>query len=167
MDPDLGYLPINLSGPYYLEANRAFAPIEHGVLKRLSYDRNSARTLFLEAEGFPWPRSYRMSGEGTSIDDMIATTARGVLVTRLASIWVEDPETTMCTGYTRDGLWLIRNGKIDRPIKNFRFRDSIVSALNNVEQLGIPTRIFHPEFPVVVPSLKVREFNFVALSEAI
>ena len=108
-----------------------------------------------------------MSGGEASIDEMITTTKSGILVTRFWGVRTVDSESALYSGYTRDGLWLIRDGKIDKSIKNFRFLDSVFSVLNNVEQLGMPARVFHPEFPVVVPPLKVREFNFVALSESI
>jgi predicted Zn-dependent protease len=62
---------------------------------------------------------------------------------------------------------LIENGKISKPIKNFRFTESPLFVLNNVEQIGVPQRIFHPGFPIIVPALKVRDFSFTSLSDAI
>jgi predicted Zn-dependent protease len=62
---------------------------------------------------------------------------------------------------------LIENGKISKPIKNFRFTESPLFALNNLEQIGVPQRIFHPGFPIVVPALKVRDFSFTGLSDAV
>jgi predicted Zn-dependent protease len=116
-------------------------------------------------------------GPTVSVDDMIATTRRGLLVTRFAGIGLPlDPVSMMLTGYTRDGLWLIENGKISKPVKNFRFTDSPLFALNNVEQIGTPQRVFRPDAPdrlpdgyapVIVPALKVRDFNFSSLSDAV
>jgi predicted Zn-dependent protease len=72
------------------------------------------------------------------------------------------------TGLTRDGLWLVENGKIAKPIKNFRFMESPLFMLNNVEQLGAPAvPVFNPSGPAIVPPMKVRDFNFSSLIDAI
>jgi predicted Zn-dependent protease len=80
----------------------------------------------------------------------------------------------LCRGYTRDGLWLIENGKISKAIKNMAFTESPLFVLNNVEQLGVAQRIFHPSEnrivlpqPIIVPTLKVKEFCFSALTDAV
>jgi predicted Zn-dependent protease len=71
------------------------------------------------------------------------------------------------TGYTRDGVWLIEQGRISKPAKNFRFTESPLLALNNVLQLGVPQRVFRPMAPAVVPALKIEDFSFTSLSDAI
>jgi predicted Zn-dependent protease len=73
----------------------------------------------------------------------------------------------LMTGYTRDGLWLVENGKISKPVKNFRFTESPLFVFNRVDQLGVPQRVFHPDAPVVVPPVKVRDFSFTALADAV
>jgi hypothetical protein len=122
----------------------------------------------------PQTGSFHMSvrGETATIEEMIATTRRGVFVTRFWGVKLvgDDPATkaaVMQTGYTRDGLWLIENGKIAKPVRNFRFMESPVFVLNNIEQLGVPQRIYNPGYPIVVPALKVRDFNFTSLSDAV
>jgi len=111
--------------------------------------------------------TFRMTGGTTSVDEMLATTKRGVLVTRLWNVEVLDPISLLSTGYTRDGVWLIEHGKISKPVTNFRFTESPIFVLNQVEQLGVPRRVFHPGAPVVVPSMKVRDFSFTSLSDAV
>jgi predicted Zn-dependent protease len=78
-----------------------------------------------------------------------------------------DVRTTLSTGYTRDGVWLIEKGKVSKAVMNFRFTDSSLRVLNDIEELGIPQRVFHPGRPVIVPAMKVRDFHFTSLSSAI
>ena len=113
--------------------------------------------------------SFLMTGGDQTVDEMIRSTPRGVLVTRLWYLREVDPRTILYTGLTRDGTFLIENGKISRPIKNFRFNDSPLFMLNNLEAMGPPERLAGTEAggAVVVPPLKVRDFNFTSLSDAI
>ena len=182
MDPELGF------PPYSKEQGRvgdgeiyhAATWIEHGVLTNLAYDRAYAVARLGRDTGLPAPGAFRMSVNGpvTSIDEMIATTKRGLLVTRFDQVQGPAEASLLCRGYTRDGLWLIENGKISKAVKNMVFTESILFALNNVEQLGTPRRTFHPEpgglsawyqipQPMIVPPLKVRDFSFTALSDAV
>jgi predicted Zn-dependent protease len=163
MDSDLGFPPFSNAGNVY----HPVTWVQNGVLKELAYFRPYGIRTLGKNTGLPNSGAYRMSGGTTSIDEMIATTKRGVLVTRFWGVHVLDPQSLLSTGYTRDGLWLIENGKISKPIKNFRFTESPMFVLNNVEQLGVPQRVFHPQAPVVVPPIKARDFSFTALSEAI
>ena len=106
------------------------------------------------------------------MEDMIASIRRGVLITRFWYIRGLNPRTISYTGLTRDGTFLIENGRITRPVTNFRFNQSMVSLLQNVEMLGRPTRVAAGEnssvsAPVVVPALKVRGFNLASVSDAI
>jgi predicted Zn-dependent protease len=141
--------------------------IDHGVLKELAYYRPYGIKQLGKNSGLPNSYAFRMSGGKTSVDEMIATTKRGIRVTRFSNVGVVDPKSLLLSGYTRDGTWLIENGKISKPIKNFRFTESPLFVLNNVEALGVPQRVFHPSAPVIVPPIKAREFNFTALSEAV
>ncbi|MDQ6736523.1 MAG: TldD/PmbA family protein [Gemmatimonadota bacterium] len=141
--------------------------IENGVLKNLYYTRFWAKKQNAIATGSP--STFKMTGGSTSVEDMIRSTERGVLVTRLWYLREVDPRTILYTGLTRDGTFLIENGKISRSIKNFRFNDSPLFMLNNVETLGVPVRIGGTEAggPIVVPAVKAKDFDFTSLSDAV
>jgi predicted Zn-dependent protease len=108
-----------------------------------------------------------MSGGTTTVEEMIQTTKRGLLVTRFSNMELIDDQSVLVSGYTRDGLWLVENGQISKPVKNFRFTESPLFVFNQVEQLGVPQRIFHPTAPIVVPPVKVRDFSFTSLADAV
>lgn len=80
-----------------------------------------------------------------------------------------DPQTVLLTGLTRDGTFYVENGQIKYPIKNFRFNESPVIMLNNVEELGRPVRVPPDEVSmnIVVPPMKLRDFTFTSLSDAV
>ena len=121
----------------------------------------------------PVPATLRMPGDdGASLEDLIASTERGVLVTRFWYIRPVDPRTILYTGLTRDGTFLIENGKISKAVKNLRFNESPVFMLNNLEKMGRPERVSASESggagtAIVVPPIKIRDFNFTSLSDAI
>jgi predicted Zn-dependent protease len=163
MDPDLGFAPFSYSGMPFNPA----VWFDRGVLTNLSYFRGYAIVNLAKNRGLPNSGAFRMSGGATSIDEMIATTERGLLVTRLSQVSVADPRSLMLTGYTRDGLWLIEHGALSKPVKNFRFAESPLFVFNQVEQLGMPQRVFHPIAPAVCPPVKVRDFNFLSLADAV
>lgn len=104
-----------------------------------------------------------MDGGDQSLEDMIKSTRRGILVTRLWYIRSLDPQTLLYTGLTRDGTFYIEDGKIKYPIKNFRFNESPIVMLNNVEALGKPERIDGN----MIPPMKIRDFTFSSLSDAV
>ncbi len=167
MDPTLGVRPLPGLGKYTL--------IERGVLHSMFEDHLYARWALRKLAADLPRRSFRMSGGQTTMDEMIKTTMRGILVTRFSHIELLDKESLLCTGLTRDGLWLIENGKISKAIKNFRFTESPLFALNQVEQLGVPVPVFRPVTdprvadvtPTIVPPLKVRDFSFTSSTDAI
>jgi predicted Zn-dependent protease len=163
-DPvELGYVPFRTSdGQVY----RSSTWVDQGTLKQLAHADDYAVKFLGRNEGQPDPGSFRMSGGTATLDEMIQTTARGLLVTRFSNITIAG-EGPIYTGYTRDGLWLIERGKVVKAVKNFRFLDSPFYSLNNVEQIGAPVRVFHPTGPVVVPPLKIRDFNMVSLVDAV
>src|SRR5205814_2833199 len=112
-----------------------------------------------------------MSGGDAGVDDMIKATKRGVLITRFWYIRPLNPRIVSFTGLTRDGTFLIENGKIARPVTNFRFNQSLADLLAKVEMLGRPTRVAADESsstgtPVIVPALKVKEFMLASVSDA-
>lgn len=141
--------------------------VDKGVLKELYYSRFWAKKMNKQPTGAP--TSFIMSGGTTSLDDMIKTTQRGILVTRLWYLREVDPRTILYTGLTRDGTFLIENGKISKAIKNFRFNDSPLFMLNNLEAIGPAVRLAGTEAggAVVVPPIKVKDFNFTSLSDAV
>ncbi len=165
-DPELGILP---------EAGmQRVTWIDHGVLTNLSYDRGYALAQLNRNEPVRWPIGYRMSGGETSLEEMIRTTKRGLLVTRFWNVRTLDNESLLATGLTRDGLWLIENGQITKAVKNFRFTESPLFVLNSLDELGPPVRVFRPTrepggalTPAIVPPVKARDFSFTSTIDAI
>ncbi|HEU4746914.1 MAG TPA: TldD/PmbA family protein [Gemmatimonadaceae bacterium] len=141
--------------------------VENGVLRQLFYTRFWAQKQGKQPTGFP--SSIKMAGGTTSMDDMIKSTPRGILITRLWYLRQVDPRTILYTGLTRDGTFLIENGKVSKAIKNFRFNESPLFLLNNVEAISPAVRIAGTEsgFPTVMPAIKARDFNFTSLSDAV
>ena len=141
--------------------------VEGGVLKKLYYSRFWAQKQGKQATGFP--SSVKLEGGTTSMDDLIKSTARGVLVTRLWYLREVDPRTILYTGLTRDGTFLIENGKISKAIKNFRFNDSPLFLLSNLEAMSPAVRLAGTEAggAVVMPAIKAKDFNFTSLSDAV
>ncbi len=141
--------------------------VENGVLQQMYYTRFWAQRSNKPVTGFP--SSVKMAGGTQSIAQLIAGTERGVLVTRLWYLREVDPRTILYTGLTRDGTFLIENGRVSRAVRNFRFNDSPLFLLNNLEALGQPVRLAGTEAggDVVMPSVKAKDFNFTSLSEAV
>ena len=104
--------------------------------------------------------------ETKTVEQMIASTERGILVTRLWYIREVDPYEKILTGMTRDGTFFIENGKIQSGVRNFRFNESLIHMLSNVEEMGTPVRASGEEsFDMVVPAMKVRDFNFTEVTK--
>ncbi len=162
MDPECGYIPFDWDGYPY----RPVTWVENGVLRELAYTRQYALSQLGSGVPLPNPNSYRVRGGDTSVEEMIASTRRGLIVTRLGSPSVIDGSSLLMTGVTRDGLWLIENGKITYSIKNFRFTESPMFAFNNIEQIGPAQRVL-AAYPSIVPPIKVADFNFTSLSDAV
>ncbi len=141
--------------------------IEKGVMKNVYYSRYWAQKKGVKA--IPSPDSMIMEGGTASLEDLIRGTEKGILVTRLWYIRPVDPQTLLLTGLTRDGTFYIENGVIKFPIKNFRFNESPIIMLNNIEAMGIPERCVSGESNnhYMLPPLKVRDFTFSSLSDAV
>jgi predicted Zn-dependent protease len=152
MDPDAGFIPFDWGGEPYQKVNW----MESGILKELSYPRFYGLRQLNKDFALSNSRAYRLTCAGTpsTIEEMIASTRRGFLVTRFSNVQVIDLNSMLLNGYTRDGFWLIENGKISKPAKNFRFTESPLFALNSLEQFGTPQRVFRPYAPAVVPPSK-------------
>jgi predicted Zn-dependent protease len=145
--------------------------IEKGVLKNLSYSR-----FWAQKQGktpTPQPGNLIMDGGKATIDELVAGVERGVLVTRFWYIRSLDPQTLLVTGLTRDGLFLIEKGKVTRPVKNMRWNESPVFALNNLDAMTPAERAVSGEgiggagFSIVCPAARIREFTFASGSDAV
>ena len=154
--------------------------IENGVVKNLQYDRYWAQQKGVEPTGGGGGfgggggggGGLRMLGGTATLEEMIASTQRGILCTRFWYIRGVDQRTILFTGLTRDGTFLIENGKVTRPIKNMRWNESPIFVLNNLEMLGRPERVSSSESgsagaPVIMPPIKARDFNFTSASDAV
>jgi predicted Zn-dependent protease len=145
--------------------------IENGVLKNLSYSRYWAQKQGKEPTANPG--NIIMEGGTATIDNLIKGVDRGILVTRFWYIRPLDPQTLLFTGLTRDGLFLIEKGQITRAIKNMRWNESPIFALNNVDAMTPPERVVSGEgaggsgFAVVCPAARIREFTFSSGSDAV
>lgn len=160
--------------------------VENGVPKNVVYSRASAALMrksdlathvgWVEATGHGFSLPNEM-GEAplnvvfgtpknpTSVDTMVKSTEKGILVTRLWYIREVDPYEKILTGMTRDGTFLVNNGKIEHGVRNFRFNQGIIHLLSNVEAMSVPVRASGEEsFDMVVPAMKVRDFNFTEVT---
>ncbi len=141
--------------------------IDKGKVVALNYSRYWAKQ-----QGKPeqaTPGNLIMGGGTKSTADLVRGTEKGILVTRTWYIRLVDPQTVLLTGLTRDGTFYIENGQIKHPVKNFRFNESPVIMLNNVEEFGKPIRVSGDEsrFTMMIPPMKLRDFTFTSLSDAV
>jgi predicted Zn-dependent protease len=145
--------------------------VDNGVMKDLIYSR-----FWAQKQGkapTAGPSNIIMDGGNATMADLIAGTERGILVTRFWYIRSLDRQTILLTGLTRDGLFLIEKGKVTRPLKNMRWNDSPVVALNNVDAMTAPERAVSGEgiggagLALVCPAARIREFTFSSASEAV
>jgi len=149
------------------QARKKMDLIKGGVVSNLFYDRYWASQK--NVAPVPFAGNAIMEGGTASIEDMIKDTKKGVLVTRFWYIRPVEPQTLLFTGLTRDGTFYIENGKIKHPIKNFRFNESPIIMLNNLETLGKPERVVTSEGNPngFIPAMKIRDFTFSSLSDAV
>lgn len=166
------YHPLQMGAPFDGEGlpRRKVLLVDRGVPKNLVYSRAVAKKMKVKptGHGLPLPNDYGeapmnlvFSGGGQSLDEMVRTTERGILITRLWYIREVDPYEKVLTGMTRDGTFLVENGRIAGGIRNFRFNQSVIEMLSNVEMLGPAVRAAGEEaFDMVVSAMKVRDFHF-------
>ena len=184
------YHPLQSGSPFDGEGvgRKRVTLVKNGVIQNLVYSRATARrvqksdfaeklgTVSPTGHGFPLPNELGDApmnivveggnGEAKSLDEMVASTDRGILITRLWYIREVDPYEKILTGMTRDGTFLIENGKLAGGVRNFRFNQSLIDLLQNVEIFGQPVRASGEEsFDMVVPAVKVRNFNFTELTK--
>jgi PmbA protein len=161
--------------------------VENGIVKRVVYARATAERMKrsehknkvgpIEAtgHGFALPNEmgemplnivFAPVGDPQTVEQMIASTEHGVLVTRLWYIREVEPFEKMLTGMTRDGTFLVENGRVQGGVRNFRFNESLIHMLSKVEAMSTPVRSCGEEsFDMVVPAMKVKEFNFTEVTK--
>lgn len=163
------------------------ALVENGVVKRVVYARATAERMkgsehadkvgpiAATGHGFALPNEmgempqnivFGTSASPQTVEQMIASTERGVLVTRLWYIREVDPFEKILTGMTRDGTFYVENGRVQYGVRNFRLNESLIHMLSNVEAMSVPVRSSGEEsFDMVVPAMKVRDFNFTEVTK--
>jgi PmbA protein len=161
--------------------------VENGIVKRVVYARATAERMKRSEQkdnigpveptghGLPLPNEigempvnivFASPKNPQALSEMIASTERGVLVTRLWYIREVDPYEKIVTGMTRDGTFLMENGRVKQGIRNFRFNESLIHMLSNVEAMSLPLRSCGEEsFDMVVPAMKIRDFNFTEVTK--
>jgi Predicted Zn-dependent proteases and their inactivated homologs len=162
-DPDVPVMPWDDDGL----AREDMPIVQGGKVMALDYSRYWAQKSGKRAVGRPG--NLIMSGGDKSTADLVRGTSKGILVTRTWYIRMVDPQTVLLTGLTRDGTFYIEDGEIKYPVKNFRFNESPVIMLNNIEELGKPVRVQGDEsrLSMMLPPMKLRDFTFTSLSDAV
>jgi len=175
IDDDV-YHPMQSGSPFDGEgvSRKRLKLVEAGVPREIAYSRANAHKAGVAPTGHGFalpneigemPMNIVIQGGDTSLDKMIASTERGILVTRLWYIREVDPYEKIMTGMTRDGTFLVEAGEIVRGLRNFRFNQSVVELLKNVESLSPAVRASGEEaFDMVVPAIKAHEFNFTEVT---
>jgi PmbA protein len=153
---------------------RRLTLVDRGVVRDVAYCRQAAASAGTEptGHGFPLPNEVGeapanivFGGGDASVDEMVLSTGRGILVTRLWYIREVDPYEKIFTGMTRDGTFLIEGGEVTGGVRNFRFNQSLIELLSNVEMLSPAVRASGEESAdMVVPAMKVRDFNFTEVT---
>ncbi|HTQ97599.1 MAG TPA: metallopeptidase TldD-related protein, partial [Candidatus Acidoferrum sp.] len=161
--------------------------VENGRITRVVYARSTAarmkRAEYRETvgpieetgHGFPLPNEmgemplnivFASADNPQTVEQMIASTDRGLLVTRLWYIREVEPFEKMLTGMTRDGTFLVKNGQVQCGVRNFRFNESLIHMLSDVEAMSVPVRSCGEEsFDMVVPAMKVKDFNLTEVTK--
>lgn len=169
-DPWNVELPGSQSAQGGIPAQKVYL-VKNGVLENLTYSRFWAKQKTKEPTPGPVNAIMESSGAPVSAEEMIRSMTRGLIISRFWYIRSTDPRTASSTGLTRDGVWYVENGKIQYPVKNFRFNQSIVQMLapGNVELIGADERVGSGEGgnASLLPALKLKAFNFTSQSEAV
>jgi predicted Zn-dependent protease len=155
--------------------------IDKGVLTTLYNDYDHGLNELVDINAAVSRVSFKMEGMSNTLESMIESTKRGLLVSRVSNAEILDATSLLYTGVTRDGLWLIENGRITKAVRNFRWTESPLFIFNNIETIGMPVPVFRPvgsrtvlagafqngASAVVVPPLKVNDFSFTSTIDAI
>ena len=153
--------------------------IDRGVARAVVHNSFTANKEKAQSTGhsagsfFPYPMNLAMQGGGSSLRKMVASTGRGIYVTRFNYCNIIDPMKVEITGMTRDGTFLIEDGKVTKPVKNLRFTESVLKALSSVEAISKDVTLvsegdnYGSRFAtgVRVPALKISGFNFTGATE--
>ena len=176
---DDGTDPTTLGAPFDFEGvpKRRVSLVEGGVFRDAVYDRRTAKQAGADGstghglpspnpEG-PFPLNMFLGTGDATVDEMVAATERGVLVTRFHYSNIVNPMESSITGMTRDGTFLIEGGEIVGPVRNFRFTQSILEALSNTSMIGHEAELASEFFFSAsrVPALKIEAFNFSGVSD--
>ncbi len=172
-----------ISGTYPYPGMRTVDFLKDGVLTEMARNYDYSLPNLARGDDIPPRYSFVMRGSETSTrEEMIATTKRGLLLTRVSNMEELDYPSQLYTGVTRDGLWLIENGKITKAVRNFRWTESPMFIFNNIESIGesVPVMTSWSErFPFfthvlqavvstpVVPTLKINDFSFTSTIDAV
>jgi predicted Zn-dependent protease len=170
--PDALGMPFDFEGT----PKRRVDLVTNGVAQGGVHDRRSATQAGTESTGHalpppnpegPFPLNVVVATGDASVQDMIAATERGLLITRFHYSNVVHPREAIITGMTRDGTWMIENGEVAYPVKNLRFTQSILEALTNTEMVGAEAELASEFFFAAsrVPALKLGAFHFTGKSD--
>jgi predicted Zn-dependent protease len=171
-DPWHPELPVSPAAQDGIPAQK-FYLVRHGVVENLTYSRFWAQQKHKEPSPGPVNVIMESSGRPASVSDMVKDTRKGLLVSRFWYIRGVEPRIAAVTGLTRDGVWYVEDGKIQYPVRNFRFNQSLLELLapGNVDLIGESERVGSSEaqgsFAALLPALKVKEFHFTSQSEAV
>jgi predicted Zn-dependent protease len=167
-DPFNAELPGSQSAQAGIPAQKVFL-IKNGTLDNLIYSRFWANQKGAEPTPGPVNTIIESNTAPVSTEEMIRTMKKGLVISRFWYIRATDPRTASLTGLTRDGVWYVENGKIQYPVKNFRFNQSIIQMLapGNVDMIGAPERVGGAGNAALLPALKLKAFNFTSQSEAV
>ena len=170
--------PLGVGLPFDFEGTpkRRVDLVERGVVRGGVHDRRSAKQEGIDSTGHAlpppnpegaFPLNLFLESGDASVDEMVAATSRGLLVTRFHYANIVHPKEAIITGMTRDGTWLIEDGEVKHPVKNFRFTQSIIEALRDVEQVGRETELASEFFFASsrVPAVRISSFQFTGKSD--
>jgi predicted Zn-dependent protease len=167
--------PLNPAMPFDYEGvpTQRVALLDAGVAAGIVTDSAWAKRLARENTGHALPapnaygpqaRSAVLAAGSASTDELIATTKRGLLITRLWYVRIVDQRTVLLTGMTRDGTFLIEDGIVTRGIRNMRFNESLVRAFATCEIANVPARTGGYSYALVTPAIKFHHFRFASAS---
>lgn len=168
-DPWNAEIPGSQSAQGGIPAQKIYL-VKNGMLENLIYNRFWAQKQSKEPTPGPVNTILETTGKPSTLAEMIGSTKRGLVISRFWYIRSTDPRTASLTGLTRDGVWFVENGKIQYPVKNLRFNQSIIQMLapGNVEMIGASERVGSSEGGgSLLPALKLKSFNFTSQSEAV
>ena len=173
---DDGLSPETIPMPFDFEGvpKKKVIFFENGVAKDVVYDTMTAYKNGKESTGHslpqpsaysPYPMNVIMAGGDLSKDEIISHVEHGLYVHRFWYTNPMDPRRAVITGMTRDGLFLIENGRITKPVKNMRFTESIITALNNCIELSKEKKVIYDDSSITVPYVRIKDFTFTSITE--